>query len=58
LGLSLFTFPAKNAMSTVITCETWTTDLLGRPESFLDRRTLPGASAKRRFEEMTKAIVV
>ncbi len=44
--LSEFSFPAllvKKDLSSVINCETLATDLLGSPESFLDKRTFPGA---------------
>ena len=57
-GLSLPIRSVRNALSTVMICETLTTDAFVRPVPLIGRRTLPGASAKRRFEVMTAAITV
>jgi len=49
---------ARNDRSTVITCDTFATESLGRPESDAGTNTLPGASARRRFEVRTTAMTV
>ena len=51
-------FSVKKDLSTVINCETLTTDFFGNPDSFFDKRILPGASASRRLEVITTAITV
>jgi hypothetical protein len=48
----------RNARSTVITCETFATESLGRPASDAGIDTFPGASARRRFEVKTTAKIV
>ena len=49
---------ARNARSTVITCETLATESLGSPASDAGINTFPGASDMRRFEVKTTAIIV
>ena len=51
-------FSVRNVRSTVITCDTFTTESLGRPDSDAGTNTFPGASARRRFEVRTTAIAV
>jgi len=48
----------RNVRSTVITCDTFATESLGRPESDAAINTLPGASATRRFDVRTTAMIV
>lgn len=51
-------FSVRNVRSTVITCETFATESLGRPESDAGTNTLPGASARRTFDVRTTAMIV
>ena len=51
-------FSVRNVRSTVITCDTFTTESLGRPDSDAGTNTFPGASARRRFEVRTTAMAV
>ena len=51
-------FSVRNVRSTVITCDTFATESLGRPLSDAGTNTLPGASARRRFEVRTTAMTV
>jgi hypothetical protein len=51
-------FSVRNVRSTVMTWETLATESLGRPDSDEGTNTLPGASARRRFEVKTTAMTV
>lgn len=48
----------RNDLSTVMICETFTTDGFESPEPLVGMRTFPGASASRRFDVTTAAITV
>ena len=48
----------RKPLSTVMTRDTFATESLGRPESAASIRTLPGASARRRFEVRRTATTV
>lgn len=52
------TRPVNSRVSRVMSWETFTTDSCESPLAFLVRRTLPGASASRRFEATAAQIVV
>ena len=57
-GFSLPMRAVRNDLSTVIICETFTTDGFASPVPFVGRRMFPGASASRRFDVITAAITV
>jgi len=48
----------RRPRSMVRTCDTFNTEGLGRPESVLARRTLPGASAKAKLDVITATMMV
>jgi len=57
-GATLPTRSVRKLLSMVIICETLTTDGFDRPVPRTGSRTLPGASARRRFEVITAAMTV
>ena len=61
LNCCVFSFPthsARNDLSTVIICETLTTEAFFNPLDLADIRTFPGAAANMRLEVMTAATTV
>jgi len=58
LPVKLPAFSVRKDLSRVINCEMLTDESLESPELFLLSLKLPGASAKRRFELITAAIIV
>ena len=48
----------SSSRSSVMTCETFTTDVLANPDSDLPTRTLPGASASARLDVITATMTV
>ena len=48
----------RKDLSMVITCEILATDGFDKPVPRMGKRTLPGASERRRFEVITTAITV
>ena len=55
---SLLTLRLRELLSNVITCEMLATESLGRPLVFLDRKTLPGASANEVLEVTVTPMIV
>lgn len=57
-GATLPTRPVRKVLSMVMTCDALTTEGFDKPVPLTGSRTLPGASARRRFEVMTAAMTV
>lgn len=57
-SLTRLTRSVRNILSSVIVCDTFTTESLGSAVSSFVTRTLPGASASRRFVVNTTEITV
>ena len=57
-GFSLPMRSVRNDLSTVMICETFTTDGFESPVPLVGRRMFPGASASRRFDVTTAATTV
>src|SRR5690625_2050872 len=53
-----FTFEVSNERSSVMSCDTLTTEAFGNPPSDLLKRTLPGAAAKPKLEVTTATMTV